>query len=686
MVSTRKHCVAETGVGVGEEVVVVSGRVVGRKGATDMAVSTCQGRGKECPLHGHAFGPSAKCTSCGSLTQTLQLPDTSRYYTQRGPHTVPKCECCGDFICFACHGHGWPVTGPSRSLLVCRTCERTCDARASVFKHPPPAFMRDRVASVGGGGVKRVAPDAQPKVMMGAAAGAAAAAVGPCVSSARDAGAGAGVETKRRRVVRIVKKEDDGGSLAHTQEPTRVTTETSDRLVRRTNNRGRLQFMPPLAPEGAPFRMMVQNLVFTADVNAPVRLEQVQHALAKYGAELNVRRFCAVVWRMVLNPGVASTDDLALRGDLGVQPAPPTALLKKCGDGNMLRAPSIDDVRLHDLMPPALRRARTAKVAVLLFRTGKLVCTGARSLAQARYILKYFARVLQHIGYPDACIVRMNITNMVGCAQLSCRINRERLARELSEYATFDAEQFPGVTIKGHPLTGSVTLLVFVSGCVVITGGKSQSSIDAALKRIHPILLHFDVNTPAGSTMPCVSETYVPIDDETAWPDVVASPVAYDAFGVAVTASMRDLRKHRRVRLRLVHPDKHPDIPRDSHDFSVLRAESDFVENLFTMLSDITQREAYNQTGQRIPQAPSIKNAQHDHQLNDILSRKKSAAASAAAAAASADALLDSEDEDEDVALAMEEETQRAIDDAASGPAEEDVDTDASASAGGSGK
>ena len=528
------------------------------------------------------------------------------------------CECCGDAICFSCHGHGLDVSG-KLSLIVCSPCQRTCDAPASVFKHPPPAFVTNhRIEDSADRGTKRRASgevvSENVRIFRGAAAAAAAAA-------AAESGE---VATKRPRVVRRIVSGGAGAGAA-------VAPTTT--AVARRGNKGKMHFMPPLARQGAPLKSMLTNLVFTADVGIPVNLHYIQRTLTGYAAEVNTRRFSAVVWRLVLNPSIASDQDLEFRGNMGLQPRPPTELRRRCGDPPLLRAPANDDPRLREVRPVSLRRERTAKVAVLIFRTGKLVCTGARSVAQARYILKHFAQVLRNIGYPGANIIRMNITNMVGCAQLSCRINRERLARDMSEYASYDPEQFAGVTIKGHPLMGGITLLIFDSGCVVITGAKSQPSIDAALKRIHPLLLHFDVNTPDDTPMPHVACTS-PTDDDAAWPDTVASDAGYQAFGVAPTVSMNDLRRRRRALLRKVHPDKYGHIAPDSADDLILRAERQFLEALYDVLSDYDAREAYNRTGRGCPVPPTTTNASHATRLKEIKRARKTAASSAAAAAA----------------------------------------------------
>lgn len=299
--------------------------------------------------------------------------------------------------------------------------------------------------------------------------------------------------------------------------------------------------------------MSVQNLVFTAVLGTLVRLRHVALALAKCGAELNQKRFSAVILR--------------------------THLSAKSG-------PLDEDILLQQLRPVSVVRPRLDKIAVLIFRNGNLVCTGAKTFAQARYMLLRTAQQLRDIGYADAQIVRMNIRNMVGRAQLPCRIDRGRMAREIPAFATFDPAHFPGVSIK-HPLTRPITLLVFDSGRVVVTGTRSKALADAALARIKPLLVHFDVNTPPG----------VPVPD-IAWPGDVADTALYDTLGVGPTATMGEIASAFRKKALRLHPDKNTHLTVGSEERTQVDVEYKRVSAAYEVLSDPAKRETYDITGE----------------------------------------------------------------------------------------
>lgn len=310
--------------------------------------------------------------------------------------------------------------------------------------------------------------------------------------------------------------------------------------------------MPPLPPPDAPFEMSVQNLVFTGVLGTLVRLRHVAMALAYCGAELNQKRFSAVILRTHMNATAGPLDE---------------------------------DILLQQLRPVVAVRPRLDKIAILIFRNGNLVCTGSKTFAAARYMLLRTAQMLRDIGYKDAKIVRMNIQNMVGRAQLPCRIDRARMAREIPAFATYDPAHFPGVTVK-HPLTGGVTLLIFDSGRVVVTGTRSKVIADSALARIKPLLVHFDVNTPPGAPMPDV-----------AWPGDVLETALYDVLGVDPKATTKEITAAFRKKALKMHPDKNTHLAPGTPEYMRVTIAYKRVSAAYELLVDAVLRDAYDNTG-----------------------------------------------------------------------------------------
>lgn len=313
--------------------------------------------------------------------------------------------------------------------------------------------------------------------------------------------------------------------------------------------------MPMLPSPDAPFEMSTQNLVFTAVLGTSVRLKHVTAALAHCGAELNQKRFSAVILR---------THQSARAGPLD------------------------EDRLLQQLRPVEVVRPKLSKIAILIFRNGNLVCTGAKTFAHARYMLARTAQQLREIGYTKAAIVRMNIRNMVGRAQLPCRIDRERMAREMPAFATYDPERFPGVSVK-HPATRPITLLIFDSGRVVVTGTCSKPLADAALTRMKPLLMHFAVGTPEDEPMPMIVRT-----------DTVADATLYDILEISPNASMKDLKKAFHTKARVYHPDKNPDLVPGTTPYRQNELIYKRLDAAYGLLSDREKRDLYDKTGEGV--------------------------------------------------------------------------------------
>jgi len=173
--------------------------------------------------------------------------------------------------------------------------------------------------------------------------------------------------------------------------------------------------------------LTVQNLVFTCLLNMPLNLRHiVQHMGGRAG--YNPRRFAAVVSR--------------------------------------------------SLKP---------RIALLLFGSGKMVCTGAKKSDQARFVINKNVEELIEMGYKGLKICMFKIENMVCSAVLPMRINRESLAKSFPIECTLDHEQFPGV-IWRHEQIKPITLLVFNTGKIVLTGALSQNGANAAFRKVLPIL------------------------------------------------------------------------------------------------------------------------------------------------------------------------------------------------------
>ncbi|KAF8065437.1 hypothetical protein HT031_003038 [Scenedesmus sp. PABB004] len=136
-----------------------------------------------------------------------------------------------------------------------------------------------------------------------------------------------------------------------------------------------------------------------------------------------------------------------------------------------------------------IMRIREPKTTALIFASGKMVCTGAKSEAESRLAAKKYCRIVQRTGFEEVKMKDFKIQNMVGSCDVKFPIRLEGLAYSHGYFATYEPELFPGLIYRMKD--PKIVLLIFVSGKVVLTGAKQREQIYAAFENIYPTLQEF---------------------------------------------------------------------------------------------------------------------------------------------------------------------------------------------------
>jgi len=137
-------------------------------------------------------------------------------------------------------------------------------------------------------------------------------------------------------------------------------------------------------------------------------------------------------------------------------------------------------------------RLRDPKCTGLVFRSGRMMITGARAEADAKYGGKKMAKICQKAGHPDVKFCGFKIENMIATADCRFPIRLEGLAYDHREYCSYEPELFPGLVYRYNPQDNSkAVLLLFVSGKVIITGCKSRQEIASVFENIFPVLCQY---------------------------------------------------------------------------------------------------------------------------------------------------------------------------------------------------
>ncbi|GFP95648.1 tata-box-binding protein 2 [Phtheirospermum japonicum] len=178
-----------------------------------------------------------------------------------------------------------------------------------------------------------------------------------------------------------------------------------------------------------------------------------------------------------------------------------------------------------------IMRIREPKTTALIFASGKMVCTGAKSEDQSRLAARKYARIIQKLSFP-AKFKDFKIQNIVGSCDVKFPIRLEGLAYahgafssvylrilpfrawkitkfslvheilsramhvggvsviELSgEKTHYEPELFPGLIYRMKQ--PKIVLLIFVSGKIVLTGAKVREETYTAFENIYPVLTEF---------------------------------------------------------------------------------------------------------------------------------------------------------------------------------------------------
>lgn len=144
------------------------------------------------------------------------------------------------------------------------------------------------------------------------------------------------------------------------------------------------------------------------------------------------------------------------------------------------------DTEYHpEQFPGLVFRIKSPKTATLVFSSGKMVCTGAKSEEQAIKAVRSVVQKLRKGGIKikkDAAIV---IQNMVAAVDLGGKIHLEQTARSLPR-SMYEPEQFPGLIHR--MLDPKTVILIFTSGKLVCTGAKKESDVYRAVHQLHTML------------------------------------------------------------------------------------------------------------------------------------------------------------------------------------------------------
>ncbi|MSS75313.1 TATA-box-binding protein [Candidatus Pacearchaeota archaeon] len=132
--------------------------------------------------------------------------------------------------------------------------------------------------------------------------------------------------------------------------------------------------------------------------------------------------------------------------------------------------------------PGLVLRIEKPKSAVLVFSSGNLVCTGTKSVAQVKEVIKAVMKQIGKIGVRITTVPKITVQNIVASGSIDLQLNLNVLALQL-ENTEYEPEQFPGLVYK--LVDPTATFLLFSNGKLVCTGTKNKQQLDDSMEQLN---------------------------------------------------------------------------------------------------------------------------------------------------------------------------------------------------------
>lgn len=138
--------------------------------------------------------------------------------------------------------------------------------------------------------------------------------------------------------------------------------------------------------------------------------------------------------------------------------------------------------------PGAILKLKEPKVSMLLFKNGKVICSGASNENEIDLAIKKASKLIHEIqpGVKIQRNVKYTVVNLVATANLNASLDLFEIAMKLDN-VEYEPEQFPGAILRlSDP---KLTLLLFKNGKMICAGAKKESLLRKGLKVTQELIL-----------------------------------------------------------------------------------------------------------------------------------------------------------------------------------------------------
>jgi len=127
--------------------------------------------------------------------------------------------------------------------------------------------------------------------------------------------------------------------------------------------------------------------------------------------------------------------------------------------------------------PGLIFKIENPNASSLLFSSGKIICTGTKSIKEAKRAIDRIIEELEKINIEVKGKPEIEVQNMVASGSVGGKLNLNEIVFKF-ENTEYEPEQFPGLVYKliASPVLSNITFLLFGTGKIVITGAKSEKA------------------------------------------------------------------------------------------------------------------------------------------------------------------------------------------------------------------
>ena len=143
--------------------------------------------------------------------------------------------------------------------------------------------------------------------------------------------------------------------------------------------------------------------------------------------------------------------------------------------------------------PGLIMKIREPRASFLIFSSGKVVCTGTKSLDEVELALERLVEYMKKVDVNVEIKPKIRVENVVASSDIDMKLDLNEIAVKLTN-VEYEPEQFPGLVYKINDETGA-TFLIFGNGKIVCTGTKSDKDVHVAIKNLMVVFQKYDIKS-----------------------------------------------------------------------------------------------------------------------------------------------------------------------------------------------